>query len=81
MTLPPLDNAPSGKPHDYSLRAIRSASAAKSIRVIGYQGTELPETLTIWDQLNFLFRQLVDLIYCIFSGTICGSNQAQVLEA
>ena len=29
MTLPPLDNAPSGKPHDYSLRAIRSAQMAK----------------------------------------------------
>jgi len=62
-----------------------SVSKGKSIRVIGYQGMELPEepaaTPTIWDQLNFLFRQLVDLIYCIFSGTICGSNQAQVLES
>ena len=38
---------------------------SKNIRVIGYQGFELPPNPTIWDWLNNFFAWLDNFLYCI----------------
>jgi PKD repeat protein len=48
-----------------------SAAKAKSIRVIGYQGFELPEHPTIWDWLNNFFVWLDQFLTCL-GRTDCG---------
>jgi len=64
--------------YNISHTAVNSAgsnTSYKLVRVMGYQGFELPEHPTIWDQFNLLFRQMVNLVHCIFSGTVCDNNQ------